>query len=267
MSQPEQLTYRELTSHEDHEQCVVLQRATWGDDFRELVPPALLLVALKLGGLLLGAFEPDGRLVGFVFGLTGIDRGEPLHWSHMLAVRADSRSRGVGRRLKELQRARVADLGVRRIRWTFDPLVARNAHFNLSRLGVRVLEYVEHMYGESPVSIMDSVIGTDRFVVEWPTAGPLPARPAEPTAGAPIVSLASTAASDLPAMGEVLVEIPADIQRLKRERPEEAVAWRQTTRRAFRHYLAAGYAVAGFAAPRGGGHGRYVLREKHGSGA
>jgi predicted GNAT superfamily acetyltransferase len=261
MSQPDQLTYRELTSQEDHDQCVDLQRATWGDDFRELVSPALLLVARKLGGILLGAFEPDGRLVGFVFGLTGLQQGEPVHWSHMLAVREDLRSRGIGRRLKELQRAHVAALGVQHIQWTFDPLVARNAHLNLDRLGVRVLEYVEHMYGESPVSVMDSVIGTDRFVVEWPTRAASPAGRAEPAADAAIVSLGSEAESDLPGLAEVLIEIPADIQKLKSERPEEAVAWRHTTRRALQHYLAAGYAVVGFAA------GRYLLRRDEGTGA
>lgn len=267
MSQPDQLTYRELTSHEDHEQCVALQRATWGDDFRELVPPALLLVAQKLGGILLGAFQPEGRLVGFVFGLTGLRQGKPVHWSHMLAVHEELRCRGIGRRLKELQRAHVAALGVQHIRWTFDPLVARNAHLNLSRLGVRVLEYVEHMYGASPVSVMDSVIGTDRFVVEWSTRESNPARRAEPAAGTAIVSLGSEAESELPEAAEVLIEIPADIQGLKHERPDEAVAWRRTTRRALRHYLAAGYTVAGFAAPRDTGHGRYLLRREEGTGA
>jgi predicted GNAT superfamily acetyltransferase len=263
MDESDLYRYRELTSHEDHERCVALQRVTWGDDFRELVPPAFLLVAQKLGGVLLGAFDPGGDLVGFVFGLTGLRDGEPTHWSHMLAVRNDLRDHGIGRHLKELQPTRVAALGIRRIQWTFAPLVARNAHLNLNGLGVRVLQYVEGMYGESPVSIMDSVIGSDRLIVEWPTGEVgAPKAPAAPPSVAPVVSSGGIGAlPDLVDAPVVLVEVPPDIQALKREAPKTAAAWRESTRRAFTHYLALGYEVAGF--PRG----FYLLQRPEGLGA
>lgn len=263
MDESDLYRYRELVSHEDRGRCVALQRVTWGDDFRELVPPALLLVAQKLSGVLLGAFDPGGELVGFVFGLTGLRDGEPTHWSHMLAVRQDLCDHGIGQHLKQLQRTRVAALGVRRIQWTFDPLVARNAHLNLNGLGVRVLEYVEGMYGESPASIMDSVIGTDRLMVEWPTGeeGSPSAPPALPSV-APVVSSAGIGAlPDLVDAPVVLVEVPPDIQSLKREAPKTAVAWRKSTRRAFTHYLALGYEVSGFV------RGFYLLQRPEGLGA
>jgi predicted GNAT superfamily acetyltransferase len=260
MDESDLYRYRELVSHEDHERCVALQRVTWGDDFRELVAPALLLVAQKLGGVLLGAFDPGGELVGFVFGLTGLRDGQLIHWSHMLAVRHDLRDHGIGRHLKELQRTRVAALGVRHIQWTFDPLVARNAHLNLHHLGVRVLQYVEGMYGDSPVSVMDSVIGTDRLIVEWPTAetGAPTATPAPPSV-APVVSSGGIGAlPDLVDAPVVLIEVPPDIQALKRETPKQAAAWRESTRRAFTYYLALGYQVSGFT------RGFYLLERPEG---
>ena len=86
----------------------------------------------------------------------------------MLAVRPDARNLGLGRRLKEHQRAMVRELGASVIYWTYDPLVARNAHLNFNRLGVRLAEYVENMYGVTD-SVLHGGIPTDRMVVAWPT--------------------------------------------------------------------------------------------------
>jgi predicted GNAT superfamily acetyltransferase len=267
------LTLRPLTSQQDFDSCVALQRATWGDDFRELVPPALLLVAQKVGGIAAGAFEGD-RLLGFVYGLTGIEGGRPVHWSHMLAVDERFRDHGIGRRLKRYQRERLAAMGVERMYWTFDPLVARNAHLNLEILGARVVEYARDLYGENPMSRADSVIGSDRFVVAWdlsPAALPTPGghgRPRAATGGhggsaeqpldrpgaQPLVAPETDPLPDAPS---VLIAIPADIQALKLQDPDAALAWRRATRRAFEHYLGRGYAVRGVARDPGGDGSRY----------
>ncbi len=240
-------------------QCVQLQRDTWGDDFRELVAPAVLQVAQKVGGLALGAFAATGDLVGFVFGITGIRDGRPAHWSHMLAVREGWRDRGIGRSLKTAQRGRLRAMGVQTVYWSFDPLVARNAHLNLHRLGATVVEYVRNMYGVNPMSPTDAVIGSDRFVVAWDLTGVPPAPNTDGVAAGPVITLVGESPIHLPDAPEVLVEIPLDVHELKRRDPHRAVEWRHLSREAFEHYLARGYHVGGFLRGRPGRRGRYVL--------
>jgi chorismate synthase len=232
---------RPLRTLAEYEACVALQRATWGDDFRELVPPALLQISQKIGGIVAGAFVED-RMIGFVFGLTGVRDGALAHWSHMLAVEAPYRDHGLGRALKGYQRDQLMAVGCTRMYWTFDPLVARNAWFNLHHLGARVVEYVRDMYGNTSRSRTDTVIGSDRFVVRWDLAAAGGGGPAGGRAGGPIVE---TATDPLPDVDRVRIAVPADIQALKAQDAAAARAWRVSTRRAFEHYLARGYAIAG----------------------
>jgi predicted GNAT superfamily acetyltransferase len=214
----------------------------------------MLQVSRKMGGVVAGAFDGD-RLIGFVYGITGVRDGAVAHWSHMLAVAEDWRDRGIGRQLKAHQRAELQTAGVSRMFWTFDPLVARNAHLNLVLLGARVAEYVRDMYGDNPMSRTDSVIGSDRFVVEWELGdggtaerdgGTAERRNGGTTPGreGPVIGTVSDPLADTPA---VLVAVPSDIQALKQRAPAEALAWRASTRRAFEHYLPRGYVVVGFA--------------------
>jgi predicted GNAT superfamily acetyltransferase len=139
-------------------------------------------------------------------------------------------------------------MGITRMFWTFDPLVARNAHLNLERLGARVVEYVRDMYGENPMSRTDSVIGSDRFVVEWVlTGGRADGRAggaADGRLGAPMIAHLT---DPLVEAAAVRIAVPPDIQGLKQDDPAAALAWRAATRRAFQHYLSRGYAVTGFA--------------------
>jgi chorismate synthase len=233
---------RPLRGAADYDACVALQRATWGDDFRELVPPAVLQIVQKMGGIAAGGFVED-RLVGFVLGLTGLRDGVPVHWSHMLAVAAGFQDRGLGRALKAYQREQLLAAGITRMYWTFDPLVARNAWLNLHHLGARVTEYVRDMYGDNPMSRTDSVIGSDRFVVEWDLATARRGGPTGGRAGGPTVREVGDALPDSPV---VFVAVPSDIQALKLADPDAARAWRAATRRALEHYLALGYVIADF---------------------
>lgn len=253
---------RPLDRWQDLQACEELQREIWGEDFAQVAPAGLMKVTRRVGGVASGAFDEDGRLVGFVYGITGQgEDGRPLHWSHMLGVRRGDRDRGLGLRLKEHQRELMLDRGVEEARWTFDPLVARNAHFNLNRLGVRVLDYEPDMYGDSD-SRLHRGLGTDRFVVAWDLAGydPQAARegespsgeraagagePAtgEPAAGAPEASDDEAAGAAPPV---VRVEIPSDIFAVRERDPDEAQAWRRRTRRAFLSRLRAGYRVSSF---------------------
>jgi chorismate synthase len=237
---------RDLASEEDYEACVALQRETWGDHFRELVGPALLKVSQKIGGIAAGAFDRQDALAAFVFGMTGLKDGELIHWSHMLAARVASRDRGLGQRLKLYQRERARVLGVGRMLWTYDPLVARNAHLNLNVLGTRIERYVADMYGTTLQSRTDEVIGTDRCIVVWTLDRQLAVGAAPTWPDAPVVTLA-TEAPALPTERIVLVEIPKDVHHLKDTDADGARAWRRLTRRALTHYLDRGYRVTGLA--------------------
>lgn len=271
MLRPDQITYRGLTSDADFEQCLELQRATWGNEYRELVPPTILRIALKVGGIVEGAFAPDGRLLGFVFGLTGVRRGRIAHWSHMLAVYEEARGLGAGRLLKERQRELLLRMGCEVVYWTYDPLVARNANLNLCRLGALPEEYVRDMYGGDTGSALHSALGTDRFVVAWEIASPrvvaaLAGRgvPSLPLPG-PASLLAITefasgelldrprSARELVAARELFVEVPADIELVKAAAMETARRWRAGTRFALETGLANGFRVIGFARGEVGG--------------
>lgn len=272
------VTIRSLRSREEFEVCAELQRVIWGRDFVEVVPPAMLQVEKKIGGIVAAAFDAAGDAVGFVFGMSGFRDGRPVHWSHMLGVRPGHRGRGLGQRLKAFQRERLLEAGITEAFWTFDPLEARNAHLNLNRLGARIVRYVVNMYGTETGSTLHRGLGTDRFVVRWPLDAPRTRRaigggrleeviPVEAREARvinrpgsahdpPLETLPDPA---LPRAGSPLrVEVPPRIQSLRDERPDTAVSWRRSTRAAFLAAADAGYAVTGF---RRGADGRacYVL--------
>jgi predicted GNAT superfamily acetyltransferase len=251
------LDIRPLRSHADYEACLALQRDTWGATFSEVVPTAILKVSQRIGGVTAGAFDADGRMLGFVFGMTGIERGRLVHWSDMLAVRPEARNLGLGRRLKEYQRDTLLPLGIEIIYWTFDPLVARNAHLNLNRLGAYVVEYVPDMYGPQTDSVLHRGLGTDRFVVAWPIGERAMADAPRPAVGAGESALAApllnpkapVIARDFPAelfhAPLLRIEIPADIARVQEQSLEAAAAWRADTRSSFLAALSRGFRVAG----------------------
>lgn len=245
---------RDFASHADRAACVELQELTWGRGFTEKIPAAMLLVAQKTGGVTAGAFADDGTLLGFVFGVTGLRNGKLIHWSDMLAVRPEAQGLHLGEQLKEYQRDQCRQRGIDTIYWTYDPLVARNAHLNLNRMGARVDEYVVAMYGEATNSPLQGDMPTDRFVISWAVdpaaaAKPLDALPdALPLAVGPDAHEGPLA--DAPAVG---VRVPRDITAVATQDLAAARRWRFATRRAFTHYLSNGYHVRGFVADATGG--------------
>jgi predicted GNAT superfamily acetyltransferase len=245
---------RDFESHADRAACVALQELTWGTGFTEKVPAAMLLVAQKLGGVTAGAFTDDGTMLGFVFGVTGIRDGALVHWSDMLAVRPEAQGMHLGERLKEYQRDKCRALGIATIYWTYDPLVARNAHLNLNRMGARADEYVVAMYGEGTNSPLQGDMPTDRFVISWAVdpsqvAPSLAALPAD----LPLAVGSDAAEGVLVDSAAVGVRVPRDITALAAADLAAARRWRFATRRAFTHYLPRGYRVRGFVADPGGG--------------
>jgi predicted GNAT superfamily acetyltransferase len=242
----------------EYEECVVIERETWGSQFTEAVPTTILRIAQEVGGVTAAAFDPSGKMLGFVFGITGLRNGELAHWSDMLAVRISARDMGLGKRLKNFQRDLLRELGVRTMYWTYDPLVARNAYLNLAQLGARATEYRVNFYGEDTGSIMHAALGTDRFVVAWSLAATpgLRVQPAD-WADAPLINKSSPA--DLPDSQRVRIVVPDDIFAVLETDPEQAHLWRETTRHAFTTYLERGYTVAGFARAAGAVPATYLL--------
>ena len=239
------LTLRRVETLGEYHECVAIQEATWGPGFRELVPTAILLVSQKLGGVCAGAFAPDGRMLGFVFGLTGVIDGALAHWSDLLAVRAEARGANLGERLKRYQRELVREIGVRTMYWTFDPLVARNAHLNLARLGARASRYVPDMYGDDTGSPLHGRLPTDRFVAAWDldSDGPAPLPDDDGVLVTPVDDAGRPTLGPLPDVPIVSVAVPHDFAALTHD---ARAAWRAVTRAALVSYLDRGYEVIGF---------------------
>jgi predicted GNAT superfamily acetyltransferase len=243
----EQLTgiaYRHCESESDFASVIAIQRETWGEE--DVVPPNLLKAVRKIGGIVAGAFDDSGRMLGCVFGMSGIREGRLVHWSHMLAVRAEARGRGLGHGLKTFQRDDLITAGIDRMYWTYDPLEAVNAHFNIHRLGARPAEYVEDMYGTGENNPLHEGLGTDRFIVEWDFSKP--SAPIGDTSDTPVVNqFLDRKDGEIPANAPVVrVEVPRNVQQLKTDRPDEARIWRAASRQAFQRCLHEGYAVTGF---------------------
>ena len=252
---------RDFESHADRAQCVELQELTWGRGFTEKVPAAMLLVVQKTGGVVAGAFDDSGRMLGFVFGVTGLKDGKLIHWSDMLAVHPDAQGMHLGEQLKDYQRDKCRAMGIATMYWTYDPLVARNAHLNLNRLRARVDEFVVAMYGEETNSPLQGDMPTDRFVIAWAID---PAQGSEPLGtlpdALPLAVGEDAHEGELVVAPSVGVRVPRDISALASADIASARRWRFATRRAFSHYLARGYHARGFVADAGGG--TYLLTRR-----
>ena len=267
---------RPLTTLEDCRKVAELEKIVWGyTDAEDVVPPPVLIVSIKRGGVLLGAFDDAGEMKGFVYSIPALKDGRPSQWSHMLGVTPDARDSGLGVRLKLEQRLATLAMGLDLIEWTYDPLQALNAHLNFARLGVVVEEYEENIYGESS-SPLHRGTPTDRFVAEWrlrephverriSSHGPL-VRDSS-VASAPVVNPSTPGREWIsPAEGDLtvdarrlLVEIPTGFGDMQRRDPDLALAWRMTTRRIFQSYFSRGYKAVDFFLSREAGRGHYLL--------
>jgi predicted GNAT superfamily acetyltransferase len=262
------------------EACVQLQIETWGYDRTDVLPRKSFLLAQKIGGQVIGAFEterngakPEGgpeSLVGFVMAWPGVKTGgvagdgsldkaplpgcadgSPrgyLH-SHMLAVREGYRNRGLGGRLKLAQRAEALGRGIRHMEWTFDPLEIKNAYLNIRKLGAVVRRYEVDFYGVSS-SPLQGGLPTDRLVAEW-----------ELDSARVEAALDGRLAAPVPEETILMrIEVPASIYEWKASEAgwERALAVQLENRRAFLDAFAQGLAVVGFSLDSKG-NGTYEL--------
>jgi len=270
------MNLRDLTTLDEFKQVVALEKRVWGyDDAEDVVPVPILAVTVRRGAILIGAFDDQDRMAGFVYSIAGFKGDRLLQWSHMLGVLDEHRGTGLGRRLKLEQRLRAIDMGIDLIEWTYDPLQALNASLNFRRLGVIVGEYEENIYGDSS-SLLHRGTPTDRFVAEWwVRAGRVEKRIAavadEPVSDAEFRDVPSVTRTrsdewlvcegfDLSLGGPRLtVEIPIGFGEMMARSRDLALEWRYATRAIFTTYFARGYAVTDFVLDRDRGGGRYVL--------
>ena len=145
--------------------CVGLQKQVWGYSDADLVPLRMLVVAQSIGGQVIAAFS-RGEMVGFACSIPGARDGKPYLHSQMLAVKAEYRDQGLGRRLKLVQRSEALARGFNRMEWSFDPLEIKNAYLNLEKLGAIARRYRFNQYGITS-SALQGGLPTDRLVAEW----------------------------------------------------------------------------------------------------
>lgn len=159
---------RECTKLDELAECVNLQREVFDLPEVELSPVRHFVVTRNAGGFTLGAYDGE-RLAGYVLSVPAFLRGEKAFYSHMTGVRKEYQSIGVGRRLKWAQRQSALELGVKFIKWTFEPVKARNGYFNLEKLGAIVTEYERNFYGVDYAAADGKQIGlqSDRLFAEW----------------------------------------------------------------------------------------------------
>ena len=237
----EDIVIRECVAIDELDSCVRLQREVFGLQDLEISPRRHLIVSRQAGGWTLGAFV-NGRVVGFVHHLAAV-RGdnEIFGYSHMMAVDPAYQNRGVGARLKWSQRERAVLEGRSFIKWTWDPMQARNAYFNLNRLGVTVSSYAENFYGTdyatSPTltNAEPAGIDSDRLFANWQLTS---RRVTELANGA--------AAATVPTKASVMIDIPANWLKLCREDPAAAKREQLRVRSEFQQAFAAGLVAAGF---------------------
>lgn len=228
--------------------CETMSRDVWGTSERNVVPRELLLTIQLNGGLVHGAFLPDGELVGFCFAFAGLRDGQLRLCSHQLAVKPERRGAGIGVALKEAQKTDALQLGYELVTWTFDPLEARNAYINLHRLGCIGRLYDRNHYGAMEDEL-NRGLPSDRFEVEWWLRKPKTTVREED----PVVMLRVGENDEpMPAAAQpepnrpAIIAVPGDFQAIKRRSMDLARRWRLESRAAIEAALAAGLVAVDF---------------------
>jgi predicted GNAT superfamily acetyltransferase len=243
---------RELVGPSEFAQAERVQKLAWGMSDIMVTPKEIMIAIKDNGGLVLGAFEGD-TLVGFALSFPGYRKGKLYMYSHQTGVAKEYQDKGVGYMLKQKQREISALRGFDLVAWTYDPIIARNAHFNVAKLGVVARTYKANYYGPMDDSI-NAGWDTDRVVAEWwiDHGSIEEARRAIRQVGDAHRALEVDASEPIErcightvdtTAQKVLVEIPRDIVQLKAVDPKEAAKWRSTTREVFKAYFNAGYAA------------------------
>jgi len=248
------ITFRELKTQQELKQLVTLESAIWKGETP--IPHHMTLTLAKFGGLFLGAYDDENRIIGFLYSFPGFSDGQPHLCSHMMGFLPEYRKQGLGVQMKWLQREEAIRLGHSKITWTYDPLETVNGFLNIVKLGGIVRTYYPNCYG-----VLDDDFNrglpTDRFLVEWflesKRVGSYQtgAKKLPDIQGAPQIlryekneSLSRPVEMDATREEEVvLLPVPAFFQDVKRADLTVASEWREMTGKLFTSYFARGYAV------------------------
>lgn len=161
----ETVVIRKCHELEELRTCVALQKEVWNFSDAELVPLRMFVVAGKIGGQVIGAFDGE-TMIGFALALPAIRNGHSYLHSHMVGVRDGYRNAGLGRRIKWFQREDAISRGFELMEWTFDPLEIKNAYLNIEKLGAIARRYNVNQYGITS-SPLQGGLPTDRLIAEW----------------------------------------------------------------------------------------------------
>jgi predicted GNAT superfamily acetyltransferase len=266
----DEITIRRAAGAAEYASLQEAQRRAWGITRDGYVVPVATMVGAQLhGGLVLGAFLPSGEAVGLSFAFLGEVEGRLCLYSQLTGVVPGYQGHGLGHRLKMAQWEHARARGLPLLAWAFDPLQAGNAHFNLAKLGVTSRRYVQDMYGPR-TDALNAGAPTDRLIVEWSTE-PRVAPNLSPDLAERLPRLIAGSPDDADLRfdedalasepSRVLLEIPAEMARLRQGESARADRWQTAVRAAFLAAFAAGYAVVGFHRQEGSGGRRcfYLL--------
>lgn len=245
-----EIEIRECASIEELNECVVLQRETFALPEVEISPIRHFVVSKNAGGFTLGAFS-GGALIGFVLSVPAFFGNERFFYSHMAAVKKDFQSSGIGAKLKWAQREKALEKGARFIKWTFQPVQARNAFFNLEKLGAIVRSYEPNFYGTDYSTSADQSknigLDSDRLFAEWHLESEKVERLAMTEMYAETGKVIKT------------IEIPADWNAIVESAAEKAVVEQTRIKREFQKAFAEKLICRKF--ERGGQRPKYLLYE------
>ena len=248
----------ELHELEDMRELEQVFSAVWERPGEPPFSSDLMRALAHSGNYVVGAHE-QGRLVGGLVGWLGGTPPHELHMhSHILGVVADSQVRGLGFELKQHQRRWCLERGIKVVEWTFDPLVRRNAHFNLTKLGAQAHQYLVNFYGEM-VDGLNAGEESDRILIRWHLDSTMAeAAAAGRAAEASLDDLLRDGAETVLSVGQadepvtavsssnvLLCQVPEDIVAVRRADPGLAHAWRLALRRVLSAAFDAGYGVTG----------------------
>jgi len=255
-----------IRSLPDFKRVEDIQRTIWGFRDTAIIPYTQMITVQHNGGTLLGAYV-DSELVGFVYGYLGMSGGTLYLFSMRAGVLPAYQSMGLGAKLKLAQREQMLRSGIDLIVWTYDPLLGPNAMLNLEKLGGIARAYVRDIYGSVSDNPFQAGLSLDRFLLEWHllsdrVRGRIAGNYQPPTAEEWVNEKRYRLVNDVNWRGDlpyptgtdlalddpaILVQVPSNINDLKRCDLAVAREWRNVTRSIFETYFRRGYVVTGFA--------------------